>query len=224
MVSFEPLYGRRCRSPIGWFDAFDVCPWGTYFLRKSLDKVKLIQEKLLAAQSREKMYAVRKVQDLDFMEGEQVLLKISPMKAVMRFRKRGKLSQRDIGPFEILPRVGDVAYELALPPGLSGVHLIFYVSMLKRYHSDGTYIVCWDSVFLEENMSYEKEPIMILDRQVRKLRSKEIASVKLQWMHRPVEEVTWEIESDMCARYLQLFADSGTSPVSFLAIREQVIV
>ncbi|XP_059277941.1 uncharacterized protein LOC132032189 [Lycium ferocissimum] len=104
------------------------------------------------------------------MEGEQVLLKISPMKGVMRFGKRCKLSSRYLGPFEVLRRVGDVAYDLALQPGLSGVHLVFHVSMLKKYHSDGSYIVRWDSVLLDENLSYEEEPITILDRQVRKLR------------------------------------------------------
>ena len=118
MAPFEELYGRRCRSPIGWFDAFEVRPWGTDILRDSLEKVKSIQEKLLVAQSRQKEYVDRKVRDLEFMEGEQVLLKVSPMKGVMRFRKRGKLSPRYIGPFEVLKRVGEVAYELALPPGL----------------------------------------------------------------------------------------------------------
>ena len=133
MAPFEALYGRRCRSPIGWFDAFEVRPWGTKLLRESLDKVKFIQKKLLAAQNREKEYADRQVKDLDFLEGDQVLLKVSPMKGVMRFGKRGNLSPRYIGPFEVLKRVGDVAYELALPPGLSGVHSVFHMSMLKKY-------------------------------------------------------------------------------------------
>ena len=95
------------------------------------------------------------------MEGEQVLLKVSPMKGVMRFGKRGKLSPRYIGPFEVLKRVGEVAYELALPPGLSEVHPVFHVSMLKRYHGDGNYIICWDSVLLDENLSYEEGPVSI---------------------------------------------------------------
>ena len=144
------------------------------------------------------------------MEGEQVLLKVSPMKGVMRFGKRGKIIPRYIGPFEVLKRVGEVAYELALPPGLSGVHPIFHVSMLKRYHGDGNYIIRWDSVLHDENLSYEEEPVAILDREIRKLRSREIASIKVQWKNRPVEEATWEKERDMPERYPHLFTYSGT--------------
>ena len=99
---------RRCRSPIGWFDAFEVRPWGTDLLR---DKVKCIQEKLLAAQSRQKEYADRKVRHLEFMEGEKISLKVLPMKGVIRFRKRGNLSPRYIGPFEVLKREEEVTYE-----------------------------------------------------------------------------------------------------------------
>ncbi|XP_059306424.1 uncharacterized protein LOC132057851 [Lycium ferocissimum] len=150
MVSFEALYGRRCKSSIRWFDAFE--------------------EKLLDAQSRHKEYADRKVRNLEFIVGEQVLLKVLPMKSVMKFGKKGKLSPRFISPFKILNRMEDVAYKLALPPGLSGVH---------------------------PNLSNEEEPISILDREVRKLRSKEIASVKVQWKNHPVQESTWETESDM---------------------------
>ena len=82
--------------------------------------------------------------------------------------------------------------------------------MLKRYHGDGKYIICWDSVLLDENLSYEEEPVAILDREVRKLRSKEIASIKVQWKNQPVEESTWEKEADMQERYPHHFTDSGT--------------
>ena len=160
-------------------DAFEVRPWGTDLLRESLEKVKFIHEKHLAAQSRQKEYAYRKVREIDFMEGEQVLLKVSPMKGVMRFGKRGKLSTRYISPFEFLKRVGEVAYELALPPGLSGVHPVLHVSMLKRYHGDENYIIHWDSVLLDQNLSYEEDHVAILDREIRKLRSREIASIEV---------------------------------------------
>ncbi|XP_069148314.1 uncharacterized protein [Solanum lycopersicum] len=130
------------------------------------------------------------------------------MKGVMRFGKRGKLRPRYIGPFDVLKRVGDVAYELAFPPGLSGVHPVFHVSMLKRYHGDGKYIIRLDSVLLDENLSYEEEPVAILDREVRKLRSREIASIKVQWKNRLVEDSTWEKEAVMQERYPHLFTDS----------------
>ncbi|XP_060183122.1 uncharacterized protein LOC132613085 [Lycium barbarum] len=144
-----------------------VRPWRTYLLRELVDRVKLTQEKFLAAQIRQKMYADRKVRDLEFEVDEQA----SPM-GVMRFGKRGKLNPGYLSPFEIIRRVGDVAYELALPPGQSGVHPVFHLSVLEKYHSDGTYIVYWDSVLLDENLTYEEEPITILDRQVWMLRSK----------------------------------------------------
>ena len=143
------------------------------------------------------------------MEGEQVLLKVSPMKGVMRFGKRGKLSPRYIGPFEVLKRVGEVAYELAFPPGLSGMHPVFHVSMLKKYHGNRNYIIRWDSVLLDENLSYEEEPVSILGKEVRKLRSNEIASIKIRWKNRPIDESTWENEVDMQERYPYLFTDSG---------------
>ncbi|XP_016581745.1 uncharacterized protein LOC107879158 [Capsicum annuum] len=159
MAPFEALYGRRCRSLIGWFDAFE--------------------EKLIAAQSRQKEYADCKVRDVHFLEGEQVLLKVLPMKGVMHFGKGGKLSPRYISPFEILQSVGLVAYRLVLPPSLSGVYPVFHVSMQKKFYGDGNYKIPWDSVLLDENLSYKEEPVASLDRDIRKLRTKEIASVKV---------------------------------------------
>ena len=80
------------------------------------------------------------------------------------------------------------------------MHPVFHVSMLKRYHGDGNYIIRWESVLLDENLSYEEEPDAILDREIRKLRSRENASIKVQWKNRLVEEATWEKEADMRER------------------------
>ncbi|XP_070011193.1 uncharacterized protein [Nicotiana sylvestris] len=111
------------------------------------------------------------------MVGERVLLWVSPMKGVMRFGKKGKLSPRFIGPFEILGHVGEVAYELALPPSLAEVHPVFHVSMLRRYHGDPSHVLDFNSVQLDKDLSYVEEPVAILDRRIRKLRSKNIVSV-----------------------------------------------
>ncbi|XP_070045472.1 uncharacterized protein [Nicotiana tomentosiformis] len=113
------------------------------------------------------------------MEGERVLLRVLPMKSMVRFWKKGKLSPRDIGLFEVLERMCEVNYKLALPPRLSGVHLVFHVSMLQKYHEDQSHVLNFSSVLLDENLAYKKEPMAILDRQVQKLRSKDIASVKV---------------------------------------------
>ncbi|XP_070003191.1 uncharacterized protein [Nicotiana sylvestris] len=135
----------------------------------------------------------------------------------MRFGKKGKLSPRFIGPFEILKQIGNVAYELALPPSLAGVHPVFHVSMLQRYHGDPSHVLEFTSVQLDNDLSYVEEPVAILDRQVRKLRSKDIASVKVQWWGQPAKEATWETERDMRSRYPHLFAtsDPGTSEQAY---------
>ena len=90
------------------------------------------------------------------------------------------------------------------------MHPVFHVSMLKRYHGDGNDIIRWDSVLLDENLSHEEEPVAILDIEVRKLRSREIASIKVQWKNRPIEESTWEKKADMQEKYPHLFTDSST--------------
>ncbi|XP_070029187.1 uncharacterized protein [Nicotiana sylvestris] len=115
------------------------------------------------------------------MVGERVLLRVSPMKGVMRFGNIGKLSPRFIGPFEILRHVGEFAYKLALPPSLEGVHLVFLVSMLRRYHGDPSHVLGFSLVQLDKDISYIEESVTILDMLVRKLRWKNIASVKVQW-------------------------------------------
>ncbi|XP_055822192.1 uncharacterized protein LOC129890725 [Solanum dulcamara] len=205
MAPFEALYGRGCRSPIEWFEVGKVKPLGVDLVRDAQDKVRRIKAKLLAAQSRQKEYVDRKVRDMTFEADEQALLKVSPIKGVMRFGKKGKLSPRCIGQFKILDCVRPIAYRLALPPNLSGVHSVFHVSMLKKYHGDDDYIIKWDSVLLSKELQYEEELVVILDRDVRKLRTKEINMVKVQWKHHSVDETTWETDKDMRDKYPQLF-------------------
>ena len=103
---------------------------GPNLIKDTFEKVGLIQKRLLTAQSRQKSYANRQRRPLEFEAGDHILLKVMPKSGVVRFGKRGKLSSRYIGPFNVLERVGTVAYRLALPPSLSGVHELLHVSML----------------------------------------------------------------------------------------------
>ncbi|XP_070036832.1 uncharacterized protein [Nicotiana tomentosiformis] len=179
MDPYEALYGRQCHFPVGWFEPGEARLLGTDLVCDALEKVKLIQDRLLTMQSRQKSYAYRRAHDVAFMVGERVLLRVSPMNGVMRFGNKGKLSPRYISPLEILDRVGEVAFKLALPPNLSGVHPVFHVFMLRKYNGDLSYVLDFSSVQLDKDLTYVEQPVAILDRQVRKLRSKNISSVKV---------------------------------------------
>ncbi|XP_070008362.1 uncharacterized protein [Nicotiana sylvestris] len=215
MAPFEALYGWQYHSPIRWFEPGEDKLYGTDLVKKALEKVKLIQERLRTAQSKQKSYEDQKAYDLSFMVGKKVLLKVPPMKGIMRFGKKVKLSPRFIGPFEVLRRVGEVAYEFALPPSLLGVHPVFHVFMLRRHHADLSHMLDFRTILLDESLGYEEEPVAIVDRQVRQLRSKRNSTVKVQWRGQLVEEVAWESEEDMWSRYPHLFSTPGMILNSF---------
>ncbi|KAL0313196.1 UNVERIFIED_CONTAM: Retrovirus-related Pol polyprotein from transposon [Sesamum radiatum] len=127
-------------------------------------------------------------------------------KGIVRFGKQGKLSPKFIGPYQISERVGPLAYRLKLPVELSQIHDVFHVSTLRRYRSDPSHILREPEIEISENLSYVEEPIEILDRTVKKLRSKEIPIVKVKWSHHSPKEVTWEVEDDMKEKYPHLFS------------------
>ena len=160
---------------------------------------------MLTAQSRQRSYADSRRRDVQFQVGDHVFLRVSPWKGVRRFGKKGKLSPRFIGPFEILERIGQVAYRLALPPALSAVHDVFHVSALRRYVSDETHVLSYEDLVLDETLSYEEQPVEILDRKDKVLRNKTIPLVKVLWRNSKVEEATWELESDMRSQHPELF-------------------
>ena len=137
-------------------------------------------------------------------------MKVIPKRGVVRFGKRRKLSPRFIGPFEILERVSAVAYRLALPPNMSGVHEVFHVSMLRRYTSDPTHVVDWGEIEVDIDGTFEEGPVCILDSRDHVLRRKPVRLVRVLWQHRGVEESTWEREDTMRATYPFLFKDEGT--------------
>ena len=147
---------------------------------------------------------------MEFAVGDHVFLKVSPKRGIMRFRHSGKLSPRFIGPFEILDRVGAVAYRLALPPRLANVHNVFHVSMLRKYEPDPSHVLDWGDLDINEDVTYEDQPIRVLDTKDQIFRGKTIPLVKILWLHHGVEEATWERESEIRAKFPYLINPSGT--------------
>ncbi|XP_074314945.1 uncharacterized protein LOC141651121 [Silene latifolia] len=183
----------------------DVVVLGPEMIQEMVEQVQVIRQNMRAAQDRQLSYADLKRSGITFEKGENVLLKVSPMKGVMRFGKREKLSQKYIRPFEILDRVGEVAYRLALPPSLAKVHNVFHVSQLRRYLSDPSHVLDYEAIEIDEQMSYVEMPKEILDRKVRKTRNGETALVKVLWTNHNVEEATWEAEAAMKEKFPNLF-------------------
>ena len=134
-----------------------------------------------------------------------------PKRGVVRFGKRGKLSSRLIGPFEILDRVGTVAYRLALPPRLSDVHEVFHVSMLRRYTPNLAHVVDWGEIEVDTDGTFEEGPVCIMDSRDQVVRRKTVRLVRVLWQHCVVEESRWEHLDMVRATYPFLFRDEGTS-------------
>ena len=135
-------------------------------------------------------------------------MKVSPWRKILRFGKKGKLSPRFIGPYEILERIGTIDYHLALPPDLAKLHNVFHVLMLRKYRYDESHILSVQDIQVQSDFTFDEELKAILDREVKQLRNKQVSLVKVLWQHHGMEEATWESESTMRAQYPQLF-DSG---------------
>ena len=205
MAPYEALYGRRCKSPVHWYETGESLVTAPDFVENTTEAVKKIQARIEIAQSRQKSYADKRRRPLEFEVGDFVFLKVAPFKGVIRFGKRGKLNPRYVGPYEILERVGKVAYRLALPPNLASVHNVFHVSMLKKYVPDTSHILEQEPIELHEDLTYEEKPVQILDRKTKTLRNKEIPLVKVLWRNQKMEEATWEREDEMRIAHPELF-------------------
>ncbi|XP_049365850.1 uncharacterized protein LOC125830721 [Solanum verrucosum] len=178
MPPYEALYGWKCQTPLCWSEVGE--------------------RKLLGPEI---------VLDIEYQVGDKVFLKVSPWKKIMRFGKKGKLSPRFIGPYEILERIRPVAYKLALPLELEKIHNVFHVFMLRRYRYDPSHVRLVESIEVNPDLTYNKEPIRIEAREVNKLRNKRIPLVKVLWRNHSGKEATWEREEDMRTQFPHLFRD-----------------
>ena len=160
MAPYEALYGRPCRSPICWTEVGESSITGPDLIRDTSEKVSLIRQRLLTAQIWLKSYADVRRRPLEFEVGDHVFLKVMPRRGVVRFDKRGKLSPRLIEPCEIL---GTIAYRLALPPSMSSVHEVFYVSMLRSYTPYPAHVVDWGEIEVDMDGTFEEGLVCIVD-------------------------------------------------------------
>ncbi|XP_076913634.1 uncharacterized protein LOC143572327 [Bidens hawaiensis] len=180
---------------------------GPEIVQETTDRVFQIKDKLKAAADRQKSYADNRRRPLEFQVGDQVLLKVSPWKGIVRFGKRGKLSPRYVGPFKITERVGSVAYRLDLPSELSGIHDVFHISNLKKCLSDESLIVPIEDIRVDDKLRFVEEPVEVMDWKIQKLRCNRIKLVKVRWNSRLGPEFTWERQDQMKAKYPHLFPE-----------------
>ena len=153
MAPYEALYGRKCQSPVHWYETGHKYVEKTDFIKETTEAVQLIRDRIVTAHSRQKSYADKRRRPLEFEVEDLVFLKVAPFKGVIRFGKRGKLNPRYIGPFKITERIGKVAYRLDLGNELQYVHNVFHVSMLKKYIRDPSHVIQQEPIELHEDLT-----------------------------------------------------------------------
>ncbi|GJY92055.1 putative reverse transcriptase domain-containing protein [Tanacetum coccineum] len=185
---FEALYGRKCRSPVCWAEVGDAQLTGPEIIHKQPEK---------------------SVPTHKSKAGFKPL--VSPWKGVVRFGKWGKSNHRYIKPFKVLSKVGDVAYRLELPQQLSRVHNTFHVSNLKKCLSDESLVIPLDGLRIDDKLHFVKEPVEIMDHEIKKLKRIRIPIIKVRWNSKRGPEFTWEREDQFKKTYPHLFTKTVSS-------------
>ncbi|XP_035542971.1 uncharacterized protein LOC118346066 [Juglans regia] len=206
MAPYEALYGRKCISPLFWDEVGEWNPLGPEIVQEMRNQVQIKRDRMATVQSCQKSYLDTRRRDLLFEEGDWVYLKVSPMKGVKRFGKKGKLSPRYVGPFQTLEKVGPVAYRIVLPKYFGKIHDIFHVLSLKKsFGQQEPHFLDPKSIQLWPDLTYEVVPTQIMDRKEQQLRSKTIPLVMLSWENLLAQDFSWERETDMRKFYPYLF-------------------
>ncbi|GKD73209.1 hypothetical protein Tco_1331491 [Tanacetum coccineum] len=161
----------------------------------------LVKEKPKAVRDYQKSYVDFRRKPLEFELGDRVLLKVTPWKGVVCFGKKGKLAPRYVGPFEILERIGPVAYQLRLFEELSGIHDTFHMSNLKKCLADSSLHMLLDEIKVDKTLRFVEEPVEIMDREIKSLKRSKISLVKVRWNSKRGPEFTWERKDYMKSKY-----------------------
>eukprot|EP00253_Pinus_taeda_P029623 PITA_29623 len=204
MSPFEVLYGRKCRTPSSWGGPEDRLMLGPEMLQEMEELVKRIRVNLKVVQDRQNNFADRKRSFKEYQVGDHVYVRIRAKKSTLQWGGCAKLAPQFCGPFQILARIGLVAYQLPLPSHIR-VHNVFHVSVLKKYVYDPKHVINWQDIQVEPEGEIRVEPLNILDRREVTLWKRDITQVKVQWQHVGPDEATWEDEELMKRNYPGLF-------------------
>ncbi|GJX25894.1 hypothetical protein Tco_0232190 [Tanacetum coccineum] len=210
----DKVHASRYWSPVLWAEIGESSLTGLELVQETTNKIVLVKEKPKAARDRQKSYVEYRCKPLEFEVGDRVLLKVTPWKGVVRFGKKSKLAPRYVRPFEILERIGLVAYRSRLPEELNSMHDTFHVSNLKKCLADANLHVPLDEIKVDKTLHFVEESVEIMDREIRKLKRRKIVLVKVRWNLKCGHEFTWEHEDQMKIKYPQLFVDRVVDPAS----------
>jgi hypothetical protein len=209
MAPYEALYGRKCRTPICWDEIGERKLLGPEMVQITTNKVRVSRQRMKEAQDRQKSYSDNRRRPLKFQIGDRVFLKVAPWKGIIRFGMKGKLAPRYIGPFEVIARIGLVAYCLKLLAHLKKIHNVFHVSLLRKVEVDPSRVLPLVPMEVKEDLTLETKPVKIIDRSEKTLRNKRVSLVRVLWRNSKIEEETWERESEIKEKYPHLFLESG---------------
>ena len=170
MSPYEALYGRRCRTPVTWDNPMNRIVLGPELLKEMEQEVVRIRQKLKAAQDRKKSYADKYRVNREFSVGDHVYLRVREKKSSLKLGSCAKLSPRYCGSFEVLERIGPIAYILAFSTS-TRAHNLFHVSLLKKYVHDPNHVINWDVIQVEPEGEFQIEPMRIIERKVTTLRN-----------------------------------------------------
>jgi hypothetical protein len=204
MSPFEAIYGRKCNTPLIWDNPADRTVVGPELLKEMEDQMVKIKKNLKAAQDRQKWYADKNRFQREFKVSDHVFLNVKAKRSSLKVGSWAKLAARFCGPFEILERIGPVAYMIASPASMF-VHNVFHVSLLNKYIPDANHVIDWNVIQVEQEGAFQVHPVCVLDQKVKELQNHAIALVKVQWTWYGPGDTTWEHEDAMQIEYSHLF-------------------
>jgi hypothetical protein len=180
MSPFEALYGRKCNKPISWDNLANRLVVGPAFLMEMEEKMLKIKHNLKAALDRQKIYADKGRTHREFKFGDHVFLKVKANKSSLKLGNCSKLVARYCGSFEILERIGPVAYMIAFPTSMS-IYNVFHVSLLKKYIPDANHVIDWNVIQVDQEITFQVYSVCIMNHKIKQLQNRAIDLVKVQW-------------------------------------------